>query len=85
MAGLKVVSMPKQLRNPYEEESSTGEPKALGSLKGSNRVVGPTDASAHLGGAASSTRVPKAGRRLIIAGNDPTPVAPALKQAAQRA
>jgi rhamnose transport system substrate-binding protein len=44
--GLKTVSIPKQLGNPYEEFEHSGVDEALKELGGSNRVSGPTDASA---------------------------------------
>jgi rhamnose transport system substrate-binding protein len=82
--GIKTVSIPKQLGNPYEEYEHSGIDEALKELAGSNRINGPTDAGA-------STQIPiinaavqqKVGA-IIIAGNDPNAVAPALKQAAQR-
>ena len=83
-AGMKTVSIPKQLGNPYEEFEHSGVDEALKELKGSNRISGPTDAGA-------STQIPiinSAAQQkpdaIIIAGNDPNAVAPALKQAAQR-
>jgi rhamnose transport system substrate-binding protein len=82
--GLKTVSIPKQLGNPYEEFEHSGVDEALKELGGSNRISGPTDAGA-------STQIPiinAAAQQdpdaIIIAGNDPDAVAPALKQAAQR-
>src|SRR4051812_31424139 len=44
--GLKTVSIPKQLGNPYEEFEHSGITEALKELGGSNRINGPTDASA---------------------------------------
>jgi rhamnose transport system substrate-binding protein len=82
--GLKTVSIPKQLGNPYEEFEHSGIDEALQELGGSNRIQGPTDAGA-------STQIPiinaaaqQKPDAIIIAGNDPDAVAPALKQAAQR-
>jgi rhamnose transport system substrate-binding protein len=82
--GLKTVSIPKQLGNPYEEFEHSGIDEALKELGGSNRITGPTDAGA-------STQIPiiNAGVQqkpdaIIIAGNDPDAVAPALKQAAAK-
>src|SRR4051794_4668361 len=49
--GLKTVSIPKQLGNPYEEFEHSGVDEALKELQGSNRVTGPTDAGA-------STQIP---------------------------
>jgi rhamnose transport system substrate-binding protein len=82
--GLKTVSIPKQLGNPYEEFEHSGIDEALEELGGSNSIKGPTDAGA-------STQIPIINAAaqgkpsaIIIAGNDPDAVAPALKQAAQR-
>jgi rhamnose transport system substrate-binding protein len=82
--GLKTVSIPKQLGNPYEEFEHSGIDEALKELGGSNSIKGPTDAGA-------STQIPIINAAaqgkpsaIIIAGNDPDAVAPALKQAAQR-
>jgi rhamnose transport system substrate-binding protein len=82
--GLQVVSMPKQLGNPYEETEHNGVKKALADLGGTDKIVGPTDA-----GASSQVPLIKSVTQqkpdaLVIAGNDPNAVAPALKQAAQR-
>jgi rhamnose transport system substrate-binding protein len=82
--GLEFVSMPKQLGNPYEETEHNGVTKAAKELGGSNRVVGPTDASASSQVPLINSTVQRKPDALIIAGNDPNAVAPALKQAAQR-
>lgn len=83
-SGLKTVSMPKQLGNPYEEIEHGGVTKALEELKGSNRVVGPTDAGASSQVPLINSTVQQKPDAIIIAGNDPDAVAPALKQAAKR-
>lgn len=82
--GLKTVSIPKQLGNPYEEYEHSGVDEALEELGGSNRITGPTEA-----GASSQISIINAAAQqkpdaIIIAGNDPDAVAPALKQAAER-
>jgi rhamnose transport system substrate-binding protein len=82
--GLKVVSMPKQLGNPYEEIEHGGVKKALADLGGSDRIVGPTDAGASSQVPLINSVVQQKPDALVIAGNDPNAVAPALKQAAQR-
>ena len=82
--GLKFVSMPKQLGNPYEETEHNGVNKAAEEVGGSNRIVGPTDASAASQVPLINSTVQQKPDALIIAGNDPNAVAPALKQAAQR-
>jgi rhamnose transport system substrate-binding protein len=83
-AGLKTVSIPKQLGNPYEEFEHSGVTEALKELKGSNRVTGPTDAGASTQIPIINSAVQQKPDAIIIAGNDPNAVAPALKQAAAR-
>src|SRR5918996_3524376 len=83
-AGLKTVSIPKQLGNPYEEFEHSGVDEALTELKGSNRITGPTDAGASTQIPIINSAVQQKPDAIIIAGNDPNAVAPALKQAAQR-
>jgi rhamnose transport system substrate-binding protein len=82
--GLKTVSIPKQLGNPYEEFEHSGVDEALQELGGSNRVSGPTDASASSQISIINAAVQQKPDAIIIAGNDPNAIAPALKQAAQR-
>ena len=82
--GLKTVSIPKQLGNPYEEFEHSGIDEAMTELKGSNRITGPTDASASSQISIINAAVQQKPAAIIIAGNDPDAVAPALKQAAER-
>ena len=82
--GLKTVSIPKQLGNPYEEFEHSGVDEALKELGGSNRITGPTDASASSQIPIINSAVQQKPDAIIIAGNDPNAVAPALKQAAQK-
>jgi rhamnose transport system substrate-binding protein len=82
--GLKTVSIPKQLGNPYEEFEHSGIDEALEELGGSNRITGPTDAGASTQIPIINAAVQQKPDAIIIAGNDPNAVAPALKQAAQR-
>jgi rhamnose transport system substrate-binding protein len=82
--GLKTVSIPKQLGNPYEEFEHSGVDEALKELGGSNRISGPTDAGASSQVSIINAAVQQKPDALIIAGNDPNAIAPALKQAAQR-
>ena len=82
--GLKTVSIPKQLGNPYEEFEHSGVDEALKELGGSNTIKGPTDASASSQISIINAAVQQKPDAIIIAGNDPDAVAPALKQAAQR-
>src|SRR5918999_175645 len=82
--GLKTVSIPKQLGNPYEEFEHSGVDEALEELGGSNRIQGPTDAGASSQVPIINSVAQQKPDAIIIAGNDPNAVAPALKQAAQR-
>ena len=82
--GIKTVSIPKQLGNPYEEYEHSGIDEALKELGGSNRISGPTDAGASTQIPIINAAVQQKPDAIIIAGNDPNAVAPALKQAAKR-
>ncbi len=82
--GLKTVSIPKQLGNPYEEFEHSGIDEALTELGGTNRISGPTDAGASTQISIINAAVQQKPDAIIIAGNDPDAVAPALKQAAQK-
>src|SRR3954463_4429170 len=83
-AGMKTVSIPKQLGNPYEEFEHSGVDEALKELQGANRITGPTDAGASTQIPIINSAVQQKPDAIIIAGNDPNAVAPALKQAAQK-
>ncbi len=82
--GLKVVSIPKQLGNPYEEFEHSGVVEAMKELGGSDRIQGSTDAGASSQVPIINSIVQQKPAAIVIAGNDPNAVAPALKQAAQR-
>jgi rhamnose transport system substrate-binding protein len=82
--GMKTVSIPKQLGNPYEEFEHSGVTEAMKELGGSNRISGPTDAGASTQVSIINAAVQSKPDALIIAGNDPNAIAPALKQAAQK-
>src|SRR3954463_7995311 len=82
--GLKTVSIPKQLGNPYEEFEHSGIDEALKELGGSNRITGPTDAGASTQIPIINAAIQQKPDAIIIAGNDPDAVAPALKQAASK-
>jgi rhamnose transport system substrate-binding protein len=82
--GLKVVSIPKQLGNPYEEFEHSGVQEALKELGGSDRIQGSTDAGASSQVPLINSIMQQKPDAIVIAGNDPNAVAPALKQAAQR-
>ena len=69
--GLKTVSIPKQLGNPYEEFEHSGVDEALEELGGSNRITGPTDAGASSQISIINAAVQQKPDAIIIAGNDP--------------
>jgi rhamnose transport system substrate-binding protein len=79
--GMKIYQIPKQLGNPYEDTEDAGTKKAIEEVGGTFVRKGPTDAGA-------SSQVPliqsitqSKPDGIVIAGNDPDAVAPALKQA----
>jgi rhamnose transport system substrate-binding protein len=82
--GLKTVSIPKQLGNPYEEVEHSGVDEALKEVGGTNRIQGPTDAGASSQVSIINSAAQRKPNAILIAGNDPNAVAPALKQAQQR-
>jgi rhamnose transport system substrate-binding protein len=82
--GLNIVSMPKQLGNPYEEIEHGGVKLAVEEHGGEHRIEGPTDAGASSQVPLINTIAQQRPDAFIIAGNDPNAVAPALKQMAQR-
>lgn len=82
--GMKFVSMPKQLGNPYEEIEHGGFEAAVKELGGTHELVGPTDASASSQVPLINSTIQKKPDVLAIAGNDPNAVAPALRNAAKR-
>ena len=82
--GLKVVSIPKQLGNPYEEFEHSGVQEALKELGGSDRIQGSTDAGASAQVPLINSIAQQKPDAIVIAGNDPNAVAPALKAAARR-
>jgi rhamnose transport system substrate-binding protein len=82
--GLKFVSMPKQLGNPYEEIEHGGFEAAVKEMGGTHELVGPTDASASSQVPLINSTIRKTPDVIGLAGNDPNAVAPALRNAAKR-
>jgi rhamnose transport system substrate-binding protein len=82
--GIKVVQIPKQLGNPYEDIEDNGTKEAITSVGGSFTRKGPTDAGASTQVPIIQSTIQQKPDAIIIAGNDPDAVAPALKQAMQR-
>lgn len=82
--GIKVVQIPKQLGNPYEDIEDNGTKEAITSVGGSFTRKGPTDAGASTQVPIIQSTIQQKPDAIVIAGNDPDAVAPALKQAMQR-
>ena len=69
---------------PTRSSSTPASTRRSKELGGSNRISGPTDAGASSQISIINAAVQQKPDAIIIAGNDPNAVAPALKQAAQR-
>jgi rhamnose transport system substrate-binding protein len=82
--GIKVVQIPKQLGNPYEDTEDNGTKAAITSVGGTFTRKGPTDAGASTQVPIIQSTIQQKPDAIIIAGNDPDAVAPALKQAAAK-
>jgi rhamnose transport system substrate-binding protein len=82
--GMVVYQIPKQLGNPYEDIEDNGSKEAIEALGGKFIRKGPTDAGASTQVPIINSIVQSKPDAIMIAGNDPDAVAPALKQAAQR-
>jgi rhamnose transport system substrate-binding protein len=82
--GIKVVQIPKQLGNPYEDIEDNGTKAAITSIGGTFTRKGPTDAGASTQVPIIQSTIQQKPDAIIIAGNDPDAVAPALKQAAAK-
>lgn len=82
--GLEVVSIPKQLGNPYEEIEHDGVKESVEELGGTHRYEGPTDAGASSQVPLINAAAQQGVDALIIAANDPNAVCPALDRASQR-
>jgi rhamnose transport system substrate-binding protein len=82
--GLKIAFVPKQINNPYETIADNGGLAAIKEIAGVGKAVGPSDASASSQVSYINTLIQQKQDAIVIAGNDPNAVAPALKQAMQR-
>jgi rhamnose transport system substrate-binding protein len=82
--GMVVYQIPKQLGNPYEDIEDNGSKEAIEELGGKFIRKGPTDAGASTQVPIIQSIVQSKPDAIMIAGNDPDAVAPALKQASQR-
>jgi rhamnose transport system substrate-binding protein len=82
--GMKVVVMPKQLGNPYEETEDRGTVRAIQEIGGSASIKGPTDAGASSQVPLLQSIIQTKPDAIVLAGNDPNAVAPVLRQAIAR-
>ena len=79
--GYKIYLLPKNLGNPYFNASNKGAQKAAKELGDTVTFNAPTEASAAKQVAFIDTAVRQGYNAIIISGNDPNAVAPALKRA----
>lgn len=80
-AALNIAFLPKAINNPYFNTAATGGQSAATELKGSFKQVGPSDASAAAQVPFITTLTEQHVGAIVISGDDPNAVAPALKQA----
>jgi rhamnose transport system substrate-binding protein len=80
-AALNIAFLPKAINNPYFDTAATGGQKAAKDLNGSFKQVGPTSASAAAQVPFITTLTEQHVSAIVISGDDPNAVAPALKQA----
>jgi rhamnose transport system substrate-binding protein len=80
-ASLNIAFLPKAINNPYFNTAATGGQTAAKELNGSFKQVGPSDASAAAQVPFITTLTEQHVGAIVISGDDPNAVAPALKQA----
>jgi len=80
-AKLSVAFLPKQINNPYFDTAAAGGKKAAQELGGTFTQVGPSTANAAAQVPYIQTLTQQHVSAIAISGDDPTAVAPALKQA----
>ncbi len=80
-AKLNIVFLPKQINNPYFDSAAAGGQKAATELKGTFKQVGPSSASAAAQVPYIQTLTQQHVGAIVISGDDPNAVAPALKTA----
>ncbi|HEX8983670.1 MAG TPA: rhamnose ABC transporter substrate-binding protein [Ktedonobacterales bacterium] len=78
---LSVAFLPKQVNNPYFNTAADGGKKAAKDLGGTFTQVGPSTANAAAQVPYIQTLTQQHVSAIVISGDDPTAVAPALKQA----
>ncbi|HEX7733590.1 MAG TPA: rhamnose ABC transporter substrate-binding protein [Ktedonobacteraceae bacterium] len=80
-SSLDIAFLPKAINNPYFDTAASGGQQAAKDLNGSFKQVGPSTASASAQVPFITTLTQQHVGAIVISGDDPNAVAPALKQA----
>lgn len=80
-SNLNIVFLPKQINNPYFDTAASGGQQAAKDLSGQFKQVGPSSANAAAQVPFITTLTEQHVGAIVISGDDPNAVAPALKQA----
>src|SRR5579883_3448698 len=80
-SNLNIVFLPKQINNPYFDTAASGGQQAAKDLGGKFQQVGPSSANAAAQIPFITTLTEQHVSAIVISGDDPNAVAPALKQA----
>ena len=78
---LSIAFLPKQINNPYFDTAASGGKEAATALSGQFQQVGPSSANAAAQVPFITTLTEQHTGAIVISGDDPNAVAPALKQA----
>ncbi len=81
---LNIVFLPKAINNPYFDTAANGAKQAATALNGSFKQVGPSSASASEQVTWINNLTAQHVGAIVVSANDPTALAPALKQALQQ-
>lgn len=81
---LNIVFLPKAINNPYFDTAAKGAKQAATALNGSFKQVGPSTASASDQVTWINNLTAQHVGAIVVSANDPTALAPALKQAMQQ-
>lgn len=80
-SSLNIAFLPKQINNPYFDTAAKGGQEAATALNGQFKQVGPSSANAAAQVPFITTLTEQHVGAIVISGDDPNAVAPALKQA----
>src|SRR6266852_1433860 len=80
-SALNIAFLPKQINNPYFDTAASGGKEAATALSGKFEQVGPSSANAAAQVPFITTLTEQHVGAIVISGDDPNAVAPALKQA----